>query len=382
MTKPRRPPACEVYFDLQNFFGLSRKSLHISFPAFRIMDVARWAAREAFANFPLPPSSEVDPSLPPFVKVRVYSGIHSPACNQQAFISMTRLMEEFRRKGAFVFTRELSYRFSGGRSGQSAATEEPAEGMEGRLVASEKGIDLKLGFDLFLRGTRRSYDYAVVASLDRDLETATDEMELFFSERGEQPPLVVSMGPEGSPVGGLLSDRRIEMPIKILEKLIDPRDFRGDFGQRHSFNQGTEDRGADHDLLDVTPAKKVIPPVRKKDLSGNFGKILENAFAGKDLSMFEEDHGPSRAMPSSGDERRVIASKTKAPKDSESLALGDGGYCVAGEQCPGGPTKLRLKRQTRAKDPSQIGLCCRCIARGVTRKSLGIPEASVQGRLR
>jgi uncharacterized LabA/DUF88 family protein len=102
---------------------------------------------------------------------RFYTGVPDATDNVFWNHFWSAKLAQMRREGIYTFHRPLRYR--------NEVTEIPGHGSVTRLVASEKGIDVRLALDIVSLARKRLFDVAVVFSQDQDLsEVATEIREI------------------------------------------------------------------------------------------------------------------------------------------------------------------------------------------------------------
>ena len=125
-----------------------------------------------------------------------------------------------RRAGILVESRPIRYR--------RQETQVPGGSIETKLVAQEKGVDLRLGLDVARLCWLNHLDVAVIFSQDQDLAEVVAEAKFISREAGRWIKLVSAYpsGPSATNPRGIRGAEWYPMDRAFYDAHLDPRDYR------------------------------------------------------------------------------------------------------------------------------------------------------------
>jgi len=194
-----------VFVDGQNLFHGAKEAFGHRHPTFDIHALARTiCARQGWT----------------LAQARFYTGI--PNASDNAFWNhfWTTKLGQMGRDGVWTFSRPLRYR--------NETVEVPGFGEFTRMVATEKGIDVRLALDIVRLARQGTFDVALVFSQDQDLSEAVVEVRRIAREQDRWIKMASAF-----PSSPLSTNRRgingtdwIAIPRAEYDACQDKRDYR------------------------------------------------------------------------------------------------------------------------------------------------------------
>ncbi len=154
------------------------------------------------------------------LQTRFYTGV--PAEEDDA--SWNRFwvgkLAQMGRDGVWTFSRPLRYR--------NETVSVPGVGEVTRLVASEKGIDIRIALDIVSLARRREFDVAVVFSQDQDLSEVATEIRAIAREQDRWIKIASAFpaSPATPRRRGINGTDWIRVERAEYDACLDPRDYR------------------------------------------------------------------------------------------------------------------------------------------------------------
>jgi len=142
-----------AFFDGQNLFHAVKAAFGYTYPNFDALKLSETICQEQGWNL---------------IEVCFYTGVPDLQDNPKGHYFWRNKLAAMGRQGIKVYSRSLVYRNQ---------TIKLPDGTEHTfLVASEKGIDIRLALDTIRMGLDSEYDVALVFSQDQDLSEVADEI--------------------------------------------------------------------------------------------------------------------------------------------------------------------------------------------------------------
>lgn len=156
-------------------------------------------------------------------QTRFYTGIPKPADNHFWNYFWQNKLRSMSRAGVKTFSRPLKYR--------TETIRLPSGANHSFLYAQEKGVDVRIGLDLFRLAYLQEYDVAIIFSQDQDLSEAAEDVRTLAQEQGRWIE-VASAFPWTSITNARCNQYGIAktVPVQIskvtYDACIDPYDYR------------------------------------------------------------------------------------------------------------------------------------------------------------
>lgn len=194
-----------AFFDGQNLFHAAREAFGYTFPSYDPVKLAEAVCSARGWKLS---------------RVRFYTGVPSAEANPVWNGFWNRKLAALGSRGVVTYQRALRYQ---------TQVMKLADGTETtRLVAHEKGIDLRLALDVIRLALDHAFDVALIFSQDQDLSEAVEDVR-FVSRRYERWLKVASAFPS-SPTSrnrrGIDRTDWIRIDKATYDASIDPVDYR------------------------------------------------------------------------------------------------------------------------------------------------------------
>ena len=194
-----------AFFDGQNLFYAAKEAFGYTYPNYDVLKLAQTICRDQGWNL---------------TKVCFYTGVPDLQDNPKGHYFWRNKLAALGRQGIRIYSRSLVYR--------NQTIKLPDGTQHTSLVASEKGIDIRLALDIIRMGLDGDYDIALVFSQDQDLSEVADEIRDIAKAQGRWIKIASAF-----PTSPTYRNRRgidktdwIHIDRVTYDSCIDPRDYR------------------------------------------------------------------------------------------------------------------------------------------------------------
>ncbi|MEE8568286.1 MAG: NYN domain-containing protein [Anaerolineales bacterium] len=194
-----------AFFDGQNLFHAVKVAFGYTYPNFDALKLPQTICQQQGWNL---------------IKVCFYTGVPDLQDNPKGHYFWRNKLAAMGRQGIKVYSRSLVYR--------NQTIKLPDDTEHTFLVASEKGIDIRLALDIIRMGLDGEYDVALVFSQDQDLSEVADEIRDITKVQGRWIKIASSF-----PISPTYRNRRgidktdwIPIDRPTYDACTDPRDYR------------------------------------------------------------------------------------------------------------------------------------------------------------
>ena len=194
-----------AFFDGQNLFYAVKAAFGYTYPNYDVLKLAQTVCRGQGWNL---------------TKTRFYTGVPDLQDNPKGHYFWRNKLAALGRQGIKIYSRSLVYR--------NQTIKLPDGTQHTSLVASEKGIDIRLALDIIRMGLDGDYDIALVFSQDQDLSEVADEIRDIAKVQGRWIKIASAF-----PVSPTYRNRRgidktdwIPIDRATYDSCLDPLDYR------------------------------------------------------------------------------------------------------------------------------------------------------------
>jgi len=194
-----------AFFDGQNLFHAAMKAFGYTYPNYDVLKLADIICQGKGWNL---------------VQTRFYTGVPDVQDNYRWHYFWTSKLAAMARHGVEVYSRKLVYR--------NQTIKLPDGTKHTFLVASEKGIDIRLALDIIRMGLDGDYDVALVFSQDQDLSEVADEIRDIVKVQGRWIKIASAFPTSPAYRNRRGIDKTDWIPIdrSTYDACTDPRDYR------------------------------------------------------------------------------------------------------------------------------------------------------------
>lgn len=194
-----------VFVDGQNLFYAAKLAFGYPFPNYDIRPLAAAICKSQ--------GWQLD-------EIRFYTGIPDAADNAFWNHFWTAKLAQMGRDNITVYSRPLRYR--------NQTIRLPDGKTHTSLVASEKGIDVRLAIDIIRLAHRGVFDVALVLSQDQDLSEVADEIRIIAQEQNRWLKIASAFpaSPAFKNTKGIYRTDWIKIVRATYDACLDPRDYR------------------------------------------------------------------------------------------------------------------------------------------------------------
>ncbi len=194
-----------AFFDGQNLFHAAKKAFGYTYPNYDALKLADIICQGRGWNL---------------VQTRFYTGVPDVQDNYRWHYFWTSKLAAMARQGIEIYSRKLVYR--------NQTIKLPDGTKHTFLVASEKGIDIRLALDIIRMGLDGDYDVALVFSQDQDLSEVADEIRGIGQSRDRWIKMASAYPSSPAYRNRRGIDKTDWIPIDraTYDSCLDPRDYR------------------------------------------------------------------------------------------------------------------------------------------------------------
>ena len=200
-----------AFFDAQNLFNSAKRCFGYEFPNYDPVGLAKEINTRRAAE----KNEKREINL-----INVYTGYPPKDKNERLYGFWQNKLNELRRKGVRVKSRQLVYR--------EKQFDLDKVTISIKDFPIEKGIDLCLGIEVVVQFIKNEYDIAMIFSQDLDLTEAVDAVLYLNKENGRWMRLECAYPySEGQKdIKGIDRTEWIKITKDLYDKCIDPKDYR------------------------------------------------------------------------------------------------------------------------------------------------------------